>query len=68
MSTMAVERGRAGAAESSLRAGSWLMGAGAVGFIGYAVIFLVRNFTTAFLELGIGPGSGGRQPGRHPGL
>jgi hypothetical protein len=31
------------------------MGAAAVGFIGYAVIFLIRNFTDAFLELGIGP-------------
>jgi hypothetical protein len=27
----------------------------AVGFIGYAVIFFVRNFTDSFLELGIGP-------------
>jgi hypothetical protein len=27
----------------------------AIGFIGYAVIFLVRNFTDSFLELGIGP-------------
>jgi hypothetical protein len=26
----------------------------AVGFIGYAVIFFVRNFTDSFLELGIG--------------
>jgi hypothetical protein len=32
------------------------MGAAAVGFIGYAALFLVRNFTDAFLELGIGPG------------
>ena len=31
------------------------MGAAAVGFVGYAVIFFVRNFTDAFLELGIGP-------------
>lgn len=31
------------------------MAAAAVGFIGYAVIFFVRNFTDAFLELGIGP-------------
>jgi hypothetical protein len=31
------------------------MGIAAVGFIGYAVIFLIRNFTDAFLELGIGP-------------
>jgi hypothetical protein len=43
------------AVEASLRSGSWLMGAAAVGFIGYAVIFLVRNFTDSFLELGIGP-------------
>jgi hypothetical protein len=27
----------------------------AIGFIGYAVIFFVRNFTDSFLELGIGP-------------
>jgi hypothetical protein len=26
----------------------------AVGFIGYAIIFFVRNFTDSFLELGIG--------------
>jgi hypothetical protein len=26
-----------------------------IGFIGYAVIFFVRNFTDSFLELGIGP-------------
>jgi hypothetical protein len=31
------------------------MGTAAVGFIGYAVIFLARNFTHSFLELGIGP-------------
>jgi hypothetical protein len=31
------------------------MGAAAAGFIGYAVIFFVRNFTGSFLELGIGP-------------
>jgi hypothetical protein len=28
---------------------------GAVAFIGYAIIFFVRNFTDSFLELGIGP-------------
>jgi hypothetical protein len=43
------------AAERDLRVGSWLMGAAAAGFIGYAVIFFVRNFTDSFLELGIGP-------------
>ena len=41
--------------ESGLRLGSWLMGLAAVGFIGYAVIFFIRNFTDSFLELGIGP-------------
>ena len=42
--------------DSSLRSGTWLMMMAAVGFIGYAVIFLVRNFTDNFLELGIGSG------------
>lgn len=44
-----------GAGERALRVGSWLMGLAAGGFVGYAVIFFVRNFTDAFLELGIGP-------------
>jgi len=39
---------------TALRAGVWLMTLGAVAFIGYAVIFFVRNFTDSFLELGIG--------------
>lgn len=38
-----------------LRAGSALMALAALGFVGYAVIFFVRNFTDSFLELGIGP-------------
>lgn len=38
-----------------LRTGSLLMAIAAVGFIGYALIFFVRNFTDSFLELGIGP-------------
>jgi hypothetical protein len=41
---------------TALRAGVGLMTLGAVAFIGYAVIFFVRNFTDSFLELGIGPG------------
>jgi hypothetical protein len=53
--TIAAERERAGGTDTSLRVGSWLMGTAAVGFIGYAVIFFVRNFTDSFLELGIGP-------------
>jgi hypothetical protein len=41
---------------ASLRAGAGLMSLAAIGFIGYGVIFFVRNFTDSFLELGIGPG------------
>src|SRR5215217_6839472 len=55
MTTIAAERQETGGADTSLRVGSWLMGIAAVGFIGYAVIFFVRNFTDDFLELGIGP-------------
>jgi len=40
---------------SGLRVGSALMALAALGFVGYAVIFFVRNFTDSFLELGIGP-------------
>jgi hypothetical protein len=46
---------RAHRAEADLRWGSWLMGVAAAGFVGYAIIFFVRNFTDSFLELGIGP-------------
>lgn len=42
-------------ATHALRTGSWPMGLAAVSFAGYAAIFFVRNFTDAFLELGIGP-------------
>ena len=55
MATITAEHTRSAAAERDPRWGSWLMGAAAVGFIGYAVIFFIRNFTDAFLELGIGP-------------
>lgn len=40
---------------NALTIGTGLMALAALGFIGYAVIFFVRNFTGAFLELGIGP-------------
>lgn len=40
--------------EPGLRWGSWLMSLAAAGFIGYAVIFFIRNFTDSFLELGVG--------------
>jgi hypothetical protein len=42
-------------AATRLRAGSAVMTVGGLGFIGYALLFFVRNFTDAFLELGIGP-------------
>ncbi len=48
-------RTSAGVDDNRLRVGSGLMTAAAIGFIGYAVIFFVRNFTDSFLELGIGP-------------
>lgn len=56
MTTSTVEAARMERVEASLRWGSWLMGIAAAGFVGYAVIFLIRNFTDSFLELGIGPG------------
>lgn len=56
MATIEIDRTRQASAERSLRIGSWLMGGAAAGFIGYAAIFLIRNFTDSFLELGIGPG------------
>jgi hypothetical protein len=55
MTTIAAKRQETSGADTSLRVGSWLMGIAAVGFIGYAVIFFVRNFTDSFLELGICP-------------
>ncbi|HKE54555.1 MAG TPA: hypothetical protein VKC55_07270 [Actinomycetota bacterium] len=53
--TIVAEREGQSSTETPLRVGSWLMGIAAAGFIGYAVIFFVRNFTDSFLELGIGP-------------
>ena len=41
--------------DGTLRTGSTVMAVAGLGFIGYAVIFFVRNFTDSFLELGIGP-------------
>jgi len=43
-----------GPATGTLRTGATLMAAAGLAFIGYAVIFFVRNFTGGFLELGIG--------------
>ncbi|MFI8499640.1 hypothetical protein ACIGFK_14230 [Streptomyces sp. NPDC085524] len=41
-------------ATGTLRAGSALMALAGLAFIGYAVIFFIRDFTDSFLELGIG--------------
>lgn len=52
MSTITTPLARA--ESPALRTGSGLMALASLGFIGYAVIFFVRNFTDSFLELGIG--------------
>jgi hypothetical protein len=39
----------------ALKWGVYLMSFASLAFIGYAIIFFVRNFTGDFLELGIGP-------------
>ena len=52
MSTIATQESKS----SALRVGTGLMTLGAAAFVGYAVIFFIRNFTDSFLELGIGPG------------
>ncbi|GEC08550.1 hypothetical protein SSP24_62050 [Streptomyces spinoverrucosus] len=58
MTTVTHRRGAVGTAGSpgTLRLGSALMALAGLAFVGYAVIFFVRNFTGSFLELGIGPG------------
>jgi hypothetical protein len=40
--------------DARLRIGSGIMALAGLGFVGYGVLFFVRNFTDAFLELGIG--------------
>jgi hypothetical protein len=42
-------------ADRALEVGAATMAFAGVAFIGYAVIFFVRNYTDSFLELGIGP-------------
>jgi hypothetical protein len=54
MTTITAEARREESA--ALKWGVNLMTFGAVAFIGYAVIFFIRNFTDSFLELGIGEG------------
>jgi hypothetical protein len=40
--------------DARLRLGSSIMAVAGLGFVGYGVLFFVRNFTDSFLELGIG--------------
>jgi hypothetical protein len=54
METASVTAPKVAKDSQSLRTGSWLMVIGAVGFIGYAIVFFILNFTDNFLELGIG--------------
>ena len=53
--TTTTATGRTVATAGAVRNGATLMAVAAAGFIGYAGLFLVRNFTNSFLELGIGP-------------
>ena len=53
--TTASTIGRGQTRESRLRLGSAIMALAGLWFVGYGVIFFVRNFTDSFLELGIGP-------------
>lgn len=54
--TTTTATGRIIATSGAVRNGATLMAVAAAGFIGYATLFLVRNFTDSFLELGIGQG------------
>ena len=54
MATIA-HRSAAWSSAAALRWGAGLMAIAGLAFIGYAAIFLARNFSGAFLELGIGP-------------
>jgi hypothetical protein len=40
---------------STLTKAAALMALAGIGFVGYGVIFFIRNYTDSFLELGIGP-------------
>lgn len=42
-------------ADAALTRGSAFMALAGIGFIGYGIIFFIRNYTDSFLELGIGP-------------
>jgi len=55
MDTATVVGERPAVDEPGLVWGSWLMIIAAIGFIGYAILFFVRDLSGGFLELGIGP-------------
>jgi hypothetical protein len=55
MDTATVTRDRPAVDEPMLQWGSWLMILAAIGFVGYAILFFMRDFSDSFLELGIGP-------------
>jgi hypothetical protein len=55
MDTTVTDRSRMKTDDGAIRLGCWLMGIAAVGFIGYGILFFIRDFTDSFLELGIGP-------------
>ncbi|MGH3476038.1 MAG: hypothetical protein ACRDQD_04285 [Nocardioidaceae bacterium] len=55
MTTASTTSHRTETDEARLRLGSAIMALAGLGFVGYGVIFFVRNFTDSFLELGIGP-------------
>jgi hypothetical protein len=54
--TTTTAAGRTVATSGAIRNGATLMAVAAAGFVGYAGLFLVQNFTDSFLELGIGQG------------
>ena len=54
MTTTPVPTRAVGEESTALKAGAALMTFASVAFIGYALVFFVRNFTGDFLELGIG--------------
>src|SRR6185436_12053265 len=50
MAPVTAERAHSRRAEADLRWGSWLMGIAAAGFVGYAVIFFIQDFSPSLYE------------------
>ena len=55
MDTAAISGARPAVDEPGLVWGRWLMIIAAIGFVGYAILFFIRDLSGGFLELGIGP-------------